>query len=111
MKILKRILAVLGIIILLLLIAAVLLPIMFKGKIVAYAKTEANKHINARLDFDNDISLSLFRSFPDFSIGVNKILIINNKPFDGDTLVSIPEFHATLDIKSVIKGEKIAIKT
>src|SRR5438477_10642898 len=111
MKIVKRVFAILGILILVLLIAAVLLPIIFKGKIVEYAKTEANKHINARLDFDNNISLSLFRSFPDFSIGINKIVIINNKPFEGDTLISIPEFHATLDIMSVIKGEKIGVKT
>jgi hypothetical protein len=109
-KVIKRILLIIGIFLLLVIAAAIILPIVYKDKIVQFAKDEANKHINARLDFDNNISLSLFRSFPDFSVGVNKLLIINKAPFEGDTLVDIGEFHATLDIMSVIKGEKMQVK-
>ncbi len=110
-KFLKRFFIILGSLILLLIAAGIILPIVYKGRIVQYAKTEANKKLNAKLDFDNDISLSLFKHFPDFSLGVNKIIIINKAPFDGDTLVNIDGFSTTLDLMSVINGGKIKIKS
>src|SRR5437763_1664881 len=110
-KFTKRFFLILGILLLLIISAAIIIPIIYKDKIVAYAKSEANKRLNAKLDFDNNISLSLFRHFPDFSLGVNQICIINKAPFDGDTLVDIPGFSATLDIMSIIRGEKIKVKS
>src|SRR6185437_7853800 len=110
-KFVKRFFIILGSLILLLVAAAIILPIIYKDRIVQYAKAQANKSLNARIDFDNDISLSLFKHFPDFSLGVNKIIIINKAPFDGDTLVDIGAFNTTLDLMSVIKGGKIKIKS
>ena len=110
-KFIKRFFIYLGILILLLIAAAIILPVVYKDKIVQYAKTQANKSLNAKLDFDNDISLSLFKHFPDFSLGVNKIIIINKAPFEGDTLVNIGGFSTTLDLMSVIRGDKIKIKS
>jgi hypothetical protein len=109
-KIFKVTLSIIGILLLIIIAAAVILPLAYKGKIVEYAKSEANTKINAKLDFDNDISLSLFNSFPDFSIGIKGLRIINNSPFEGDTLVSMQDFKATLDIMSVLKGEKIQVR-
>ncbi len=108
-KIVKRLLAILFIFIFLILAAAIIIPIAFKGKIVAFAKSEANAKINAKVDFDNNISLSIFSSFPNLSIGIKNLKLVNNAPFLGDTLISAAEFSATLDIMSVIKGDKIQI--
>ena len=47
----KRILITLGILIVLLLAAAVLIPILFKDKIEAAVKAEVNKNINAVVDW------------------------------------------------------------
>ena len=110
-KFAKVFLISLGILILLILAAAIILPVVYKGHIVQYAKTEANKSLNASLDFDNNISLSLFKNFPDFSLEVNKLIIINKVPFEGDTLVNIGSFSTTLDLMSVIRGDKIKIKS
>ena len=110
-KVIKRIFLILGILLFVVIAAGILLPIIYKDKIVSYAKTEANKMLNAKLDFDNDISLSLFKHFPDFSLGINHIRIINKAPFEGDTLVDIGSFSTTLDLMSVINGGKIVIKT
>jgi hypothetical protein len=101
----------LGILIVVLIAAGIILPIIYKDKIVAFAKAEANKRVNAKLDFDNNISLSLFKNFPDFSLGIDHIRIINKAPFEGDTLVDIASFQTTLDLISVIKGGKIEIKS
>jgi hypothetical protein len=110
-KIIKTVLLVLGILVVLVIGAAIILPIIYKSKIVEYAKSEANKRMNAKLDFDNNISLSLFKSFPDFSLGVDHIRIINKAPFEGDTLVDIAGFKTTLDLMSVLRGGKIEVKS
>jgi hypothetical protein len=108
---LRNTLLILGILILLLVGAAVVLPIIYKDKIVEYVKTEANKRINAKLDFNNDIDLGIFRSFPNLSLKIDSISIINKAPFEGDTLLYAGSMNATLDIMSVIRGEKIAVRS
>ncbi|MBI3235023.1 MAG: AsmA family protein, partial [Bacteroidetes bacterium] len=106
----KKIIKWIFILVFLLLITIVALPFVFKGKIVELVKTEANKKLNATLYFDNDISLGLFKSFPNFNITVNNLSLANKGKFQGDTLISAKEFSATLDIMSVINGDKIQIK-
>ena len=61
----KKIIKWLGIIILVLLILLITLPYLFKDKIVAKIKEEANKTLNAKFDF-SDFNLSLIRHFPNF---------------------------------------------
>lgn len=110
-KTIKYIFVTLGILIVLLVGAAVIIPFVFKDKIIEFAKAQANKSINAQVDFDNDISISILRSFPNLSVGVNNLKVINKAPFAGDTLAYIPELRATLDIMSVINGDKMDVKS
>jgi hypothetical protein len=106
----KKVLKWIGIIFLILLVLIITLPIIFKGKIVAKVKEEANKNLNAKVDF-GDFSLSLIRSFPDFSLSMEKLSIINLAPFAGDTLIYAKDLDVTVDLMSVIKGEQIKIKS
>lgn len=110
-KAIKRILIGIGILLLLLIAAAVIIPFVFKDKIIELGKSEANRRINAKIDFDNDIDISILHSFPNLTLGVNNLKIINNAPFQGDTLVYIPGLKTTLDIMTVIRGEKIQVKS
>lgn len=107
----KKIFLVILAVIVLLIASAIILPIVFKDKIVALVKTEANKNVNAHINFDNDITLSLFRNFPDFTLGINDLCITGIGDFEGDTLIALKEFRATLDIMSVIKGDKIRVRS
>src|SRR3954471_22408884 len=102
----KKLLKWIGIIILVLLVLIITLPIIFKGKIVALVKEEANKNLNAKVDF-GDFSLSLIRSFPNFSLSMENLSVINLAPFDGDTLVFAKDLAITIDLMSVIKGDQI----
>jgi uncharacterized protein involved in outer membrane biogenesis len=106
----KKVFSIVGILIGLLLLTIILVPILFKGKILDYVKEETNKSLNAVVEFDNDIKLNLFKNFPDFSLTINNVKVLNKAPFEGDTLASIGGFHATLDLMSVIGGDKINIK-
>ncbi len=99
-----------GIILLILLVLLFTLPFLFKGKIVAKIKEEANKSLNAKFDF-GDFSLSLIRHFPNFSMEIDKLSIINVEPFAGDTLVYSKSVSVTVDLMSVISGSEIKIKS
>lgn len=85
-------------------------PFLFKGKLISLIKTEANAQLNAKLDFDENIDLSLLKSFPNLSVGLSNISICNVGEFNGDTLLSAHTFNITLDIMSILKGQQIQIR-
>ena len=66
----KKVLRVLGVLIILVLAAIILLPLIYKDKIMEFAKDEASKSVNADINFNNNIKLNLFKSFPNFSVQV-----------------------------------------
>lgn len=96
-------------IVVILLTAIIVIPIIFKDKIVELVKIEANKNVNAVVDFNNDIELSLFKSFPNFTLGINQLSVVGVNEFEGDTLIALKTFSATLDLMSVIKGDQIKV--
>ncbi len=103
-KILKRSLAGLGILLLLLLAAAVIIPYAFHDKLLAEAKRQMNKHLNATADF-KDVSISIFRHFPELSVGLEGLSIVNKEPFAGDTLLSASTMDISLNLMKAIRGE------
>jgi hypothetical protein len=105
-KFLKIFLGSLGLIILMLL----LLPFLFKGKIVNLIKSEANKQLVATLDF-KDVNLSLIRNFPYLSVSIEELSIANQGNFNGDTLIKAGKTSLTLNLMSLIKGDEISIRS
>ena len=109
MKIFKKILLVLVIFIALIIISGILIPIIYKDKIIEKAKTEVNNNLNAKVNW-GDFSLSIFKSFPNLTFSINDVSVVGINEFEGDTLSGIKNFNITLDIMSVIKGELMKIK-
>ncbi|MES2762372.1 MAG: AsmA-like C-terminal region-containing protein [Bacteroidota bacterium] len=106
----KRILKWSGITFLVLLILVIAAPFIFKDKLVQLVKDEANKSLNAKVDF-GDFDLTLFSSFPDFRFKIQNVSVINIEPFKGDTLAYIKELSFDLNIKSVISGDKYQVNS
>lgn len=104
----KRILKWTGITFLVLIIAIIAAPFIFKDKLVQLVKDEANKNLNAKVDF-GDFDLTLFSSFPDFRFKIKNVSVINIEPFEGDTLAFIKELSIDLNIKSVIAGDNYQV--
>jgi len=104
----KRILISFGILIVLLLGAAILIPILFKDRIEAAVKEEVNKNLNAVVDW-GEWDLTILKSFPDLTVEVEHVKVSNVAPFEGIDLARIGTFTATIDIKSLF-GDKIDIK-
>ena len=107
---LKKILKYTGISVLVLFIVALILPFLFKDKIIALVKEEANKSLNAKLDF-KDVNLSLIRSFPNFSIALEEMSLSGVDEFKNDTLIVAKSLGITTNIMSVISGDEIAVKS
>ncbi len=107
----KKLLIILLILVGLFLGLVLAVPFLFKGKLVGLIKEQVNKELNAHVDFDEDIGLSLLSHFPNLTLRMDDLLVVNHAPFEGDTLLSMDRFEATLDIMSVIRGEEIRIRS
>jgi hypothetical protein len=105
----KKLLKYTGIILFSLLVIAFTLPILFKGKIVSAVKSGINKNIEAKVDF-KDVSLSLFRHFPQLSVSLENIAVTGLGVFVKDTLVSAPSIDASVNFMSLFTGKDIRIK-
>ncbi|AXG74177.1 AsmA family protein [Flavobacterium arcticum] len=100
----KKILKWTGIILLVLIIALIAAPFIFKGKIKSMVAKAINEQVDATVSFE-DVSLSLFSDFPMASVTVDKLSIINKAPFEGDTLVYMGQIDLSMSIKELFKGE------
>jgi hypothetical protein len=80
-------------------------PYLFKDQIKARIAKAINDKVDAKVSFA-DADLSLFKSFPDANVTIEKLLIINKAPFEGDTLVSLGELNLQMSIKELFKGKE-----
>ncbi len=87
------------------------LPLAFKGKILALAKQTASESVTAKISFDDDLSLSLIRNFPNLSVSVNQLSVVGIDSFANDTLFKTDNFRITIDIASLLSDtDPIKIK-
>jgi uncharacterized protein involved in outer membrane biogenesis len=100
----KKTLKITGITLLVLIIIAIAVPFLFKGKITRLVKEQINKHIAAKVDF-SDVDLSLFRNFPRLSVALDSLRVTGLDEFSDDTLVSARRINVALDLFSVFGSE------
>jgi len=101
----KKVLISLSVIFVLLIAAVVAVPFLFKDKINAAVKEAINENLNAKVDY-GDFSLSLIRSFPNFSFSLDDLSVIGVNDFKGDTLTHINNISFTVDLMSVFEGKQ-----
>ena len=106
---LKKILKIVGIVLLLLTISLFAIPYFFKDQIKAKITEAINEKVDAKVSFA-DADLSLFKNFPKATVTLDKLLIINKAPFEGDTLVSLGELNLKMSIKELFKGKEEAME-
>ena len=102
----KKFIKILALIFLLLILAAVAIPYLFKDKIIQAVKRDINRNLTAQVDF-GDTDMSLFRHFPDLYVEINDISVINkDSTFQDIPLARIGKFGLTLDLSALWKGRK-----
>lgn len=106
----RKILIVVVTLLVLVIGSAIVLPIIFKDDLIVLVEEQANANLNADVKF-GDIGLSLFESFPDFTLTVNDFSVTGRDQFSGVALADIEELKLSLDLMSVINGGTIQINT
>ncbi|MGM0408169.1 MAG: AsmA family protein, partial [Bacteroidota bacterium] len=94
--------------ILFIIILLIILPLFFKDDMLAKVKEEINKNVNAKVEFI-DFKLSLFKSFPDFNLGLHEMSVIGIDKFENDTLIYFQSFNIQVDLMSALK-KNIVVK-
>ena len=105
---LKKVLKIIGILVILLVLTLFAAPFLFKDQIKAKISQVINEKVDAKVTFA-EADLSLFKNFPNANITLEKLVIINKAPFEGDTLLSLGELNLKMSIKELFKGKNEAI--
>lgn len=106
----KKVLITVSVLVGILLATIILVPILFKDKLVELVKQQANQNINATVNFNNDINLSLIKNFPNLTLGIKELSVVGIDDFEGDTLIAWNNLEATIDIMSVISGDQVTVR-
>ena len=104
----KKVFLISGVVLATIILAIVLIPILFKGKIVATVKGMANQSLLARLDF-KDADVSLFRRFPQLDVRLNNLTINGINEFEGKQLLQIEILSTSMALSSLWKSDGITI--
>ncbi|HET9571703.1 MAG TPA: AsmA-like C-terminal region-containing protein [Bacteroidales bacterium] len=105
----KKVLKISGIILGVLLAIMVVLPFAFKSKVGGIIQKQADHYLNAKMTFD-DLSLNLFRNFPNITASLNNFMIIGTDSFAHDTLVYSKSARLAIDLRSLMTDSGFRIK-
>lgn len=107
----KKALIIVGLILVVLLAAAFILPIVFKDDIKAAIDKEIAKSVNADVVFDADkFTLTLFRNFPNITAEMRDFGVINREPFAGDVLFAAERFEVEVNLGDILFGSQMRLK-
>ena len=84
---------------LLLLLAVV--PYLFRDRIETLVKAEIAKSVNADVRWSS-VGIGVFRHFPNITLGLSDLSVVNGKPFEHDTLLTMRQFSVVVDVGSVL---------
>ncbi len=99
----KRIFLSIAALIVLLLIAAVLIPILYKDKIEAAVKQQVNESVNATVEW-GDWDIGILKSFPNATVEVKNVRVCNKEPFQGICLAEIGDVRVTIGLMSLFSN-------
>ena len=107
----KKFLKIIGVILVLVVGVLIAAPFILEAKIGDLIRSNVNNNVNAKLDF-TEANLSLIKSFPNANLNLENVSLINQAPFEGDTLFAAKEVSLTLGIGELFKseGESIGIQ-
>jgi uncharacterized protein involved in outer membrane biogenesis len=103
----KKLLRIAGITVGILLLLALILPFLFKDKLVRIARAEINKTLTAQVDFKS-VDISFFRRFPRVSVRLQDLTVTGRDAFAGDTLISAKNLEAAVNLFSFF-GETMTV--
>ena len=108
-KALKWSLIVVGGLIVVILAAALIVPMAFKEDIKKLAQKEIAKSVNAEVVFE-EFDLTLFKNFPNLTVEVNNLGVMNREPFAGEMLFVTEQIQVEVNLKDILFGDQLRVK-
>ena len=105
----KKFLKIIGILLGVCIVLLLLAPYLFKGTLEDLLKKNLNDNLNATVAWES-MDLSLFSSFPDAAVKIKHFSVINNAPFQGDTLAAGSQLTLDMGITQLFKSGDDPIK-
>lgn len=100
----KKALTIAGVVIVVLIVAMIAIPFLFKDKIKTAVLNAANEKLNATVDI-KDFGLNLFSNFPNATLSLNDASVVGAGDFQKDTLLSAKSASVTIDLMSLFGSE------
>ncbi len=104
----KKVFITLAIILVLIIVTLMVIPVFFKSDILRLIEEKSSKYIQAELAI-GDVHLSMFKNFPNLSVSLDNVIISKEEAATRDTLINIPLFEASVNLRSLISGKEIII--
>src|SRR5829696_6041206 len=80
----------------------IVLPFLFRHRIVSRLKAEIERSVDARVNWTR-VGLSVLRDFPNVTIRDDRPSVVGVNPFAGDTLVTMRTARLVHDVGSVVQ--------
>lgn len=100
----KKALTIAGVVVVVLIVAMIAIPFLFKDKIKTTVLNAANEKLNATVDI-KDFGLNLFSNFPNATLSLNDASVVGVGDFQKDTLLSAKSASVTIDLMSLFGSE------
>ncbi|GAB6124076.1 AsmA-like C-terminal region-containing protein [Dysgonomonas termitidis] len=96
----KKVLTIIGVVLIVIIIAMISIPFLFKDKIKTAVLNVANEQLNAKVDI-KDFGLNLFSNFPNATLSLEDASITGIGDFEKDTLIQAKSGSVTIDLMSL----------
>ena len=96
--------------ILLILVALITIPIIFKEQIREKVEVVINESVNAKVSFD-DYKLGFFKNFPNLSFSLNGLSVVGVDSFEADTLAGFKSFSLVFNLASLFGDSGYEVKS
>ncbi|WP_162098454.1 AsmA family protein [Nitritalea halalkaliphila] len=102
----KKALKIFGLSLAGLFLVVLLLPFLFRGKIISMVDEAIQEAVIGEVYYDREqVSLSLFSRFPHMALRLGDFGIVGEEPFRGDTLVHVEELQVDFRLWSLLFGD------
>jgi uncharacterized protein involved in outer membrane biogenesis len=110
-KIVKWSLIGVGSLIALVVVAAIIIPIIFKDDIKAAIDKQLAGSVNADVVFDIDnLNITLFKNFPNLTVEMADLGVMNREPFAGEILFATESFGVEVNLADILFGDQLKVK-
>jgi uncharacterized protein involved in outer membrane biogenesis len=110
-KVLKWSLIGVGSLIVLIVVAALVIPIIFKDDIKAAIDKQLAGSVNADVVFDiDDLNITLFKNFPNLTVEMSNLGVMNREPFAGEILFATESFGVEVNLADILFGDQLKVK-